>query len=377
MRKIIYVIIFAFLSVAVACNKKELQPGRVEKVSDGGVCVLTTAIDGCVATKVAAQSEANERTIRNVQVFVFRAGEGADQGVLEIAKSAGFLTPLEVSSGAYRGITVKCSTGLREVWVVVNDSEDRTSGPNAVQSKTEFLALTHDLEASTPSKLLMVGRSNPESTNPAVSLSEGSMTISVPVHRLAAGIVLESVTNDFSSPAYQKPGCFRLDAAYLLNVPGRVNFGESMSSTSLASEFWYGQLAAETNGARMDLMYDGLSGVMKDYGSKYDTPHTFYTYPNSCALSTAATFAPRATLLVVEASLLYEDGWRKFYYPVVIGREDGTGWVGVSSNKLYHVNLTIHRPGSLDPNVPVTFADATPSVTVSDWEVGFTLDPEI
>ena len=84
-----------------------------------------------------------------------------------------------------------------------------------------------------------------------------------------------------------------------------------------------------------------------------------------------ATWCARATLLVLEASIKYPSGWTKYYYPVQLGAGP------LLSNKQYRVNLTIHRPGSLDPNHPVTFDDVTPVITVSDWESGDRYDREI
>ena len=124
--------------LAASCGKSGTDPS-VQSPAGDGVVSLTVRL-GQPATKVAAQAAANEKMIRNVQVFVFRAGSGADAGSLEIAASAGFDTELDVSSGNYNGLTLKCSTGDREIWAVVNDSRDRTAGADAVSSRDELLA---------------------------------------------------------------------------------------------------------------------------------------------------------------------------------------------------------------------------------------------
>lgn len=364
MKKILF--LAALLSLA-ACNKNVL--GGAAAGPAPGECLLTARFEA-PATKVANQTLTNEKAIQNVQIFVFRAGDGADKGVLEIAASAGFDRPLGVTTGSFSGITVKCSTGLREVWAVVNDSRDRTSGADAVRTKAEFLALTHELADASSTCLLMVGRSNPASQDPAIVLVEGTMQVTVPVHRLAASVVLESVKNDFSSPAYQRPDMFRLEAAYLLNVPGRIDFGERSEPSALPTEMWYARLAAETANPRAAILYDNLSGEILQYGGVHATPHAFYAYPNNCQPSEDAVFCPRATVLVLEASIKYGPGWVRYYYPVTL---DG----GLQSNRQYRVNLTVHRPGSLDPNKPVAFNDVTPVISVSDWDGGATYNPEI
>ena len=343
----------------VSCGK------MIENGPDGaaaGEVSLSVHFDA-PSTKVSTQSVSNEKAIQNVQVFVFRAGNGADAGNLEIAASAGFDQALGVTGGTYNGMTLKCSAGQREVWAVVNDSEDRTAGAAAVTTKSEFLALTHELQRSTSTKLLMIGHSGTDAA-PAVMLHEGQEEIGISVHRLAAAVILESVKNEFSSPAYQKADMFRLESCYLINVPGRINFGETSEPSALPTEQWYARLAAETASPKADLIYDSLSGQIVNPGVPYTVPHTFYTYPNNCAVSEDAAWCARATLLVLEASIKYPSGWVKYYYPVQLSAGP------LLSNKQYRVNLIIHRPGSLNPNRPVTFDDVTPVIRVTDWEPG-------
>lgn len=378
MRKLFFAFVFfSVLLGVVACEKQITPSGDEPVVAGSGNCLLTVGLDYS-RTKTAAQTVTNEKTIQNVQVFVFRGGDGADRGALEVSQSRGFDSPLNISTGQYSGITVRCSSGLREVWVVVNDSQDRTAivGDGAIRTKTDFLMQVHDLETSAATKLLMLGRSNPESSDPAIMLRDGAMNVPVPVRHLAAAVTLESIVNDFTSPAYQKVNTFRLEAAYLMNVPGRYNFGETSEASALVSDYWYAKLGAETTTARKALIYDEIGSatapVYLNMGTPYSTPHTFYTYPNSCAPNEDSSWSPRSTVLVVEASILYDATWQKFYYPVVLNPNGG-----LVSNKNYHVSLTIHRPGSLDPNKPVRVEDLTPLITVTEFEDGGTIYPEI
>jgi len=345
--------------LTVSCNKS------FPVVPDGtapGQALLTVRLDD-PATKVGAQSLTNENTIQNVQIFVFRAGSGADAGNLEIAASEGFSTPLNNSSGSFNGIKLKCSTGQREIWAVVNDSADRTSALDGVRTKSEFLALTHELKDASPTRLLMIGHSGTDLA-PSVTLHEGLVEVSISVRRLAASVILESVKLDFTAPAYQNAESFRLESCYLINVPGRINFGETSEPSALPEEQWYARLAAETASPRAELIFDSLGGQILNHGGIYQSPHTFYTYPNNCAVSEDASWCPRASLLVLEASILYPSGWMKYYYPVQLGKGP------LESNKQYRVRLTIHRPGSLDPNKPVTIYEVTPVIRVQDWEDG-------
>jgi len=351
------------LLLAGACARIDAPDASVPAVPGEGGVTLTVRL-GAPQTKVAAQTETNEKMIRNVQVFVFRAGSGGDAGNLEIAASAGFDRELDASAGSYNGITVKCSTGEREIWAVVNDAVDHTAGPDAVATKGDLLALTHKLADSRRDKLLMIGSCGPQ------VLREGKEEIQIDVHRLAASVVLESVKNDFSSPAYQKTGVFRVEDCYLLNVPGIVNFAGTLEPSAIPAESWLARLSAETAACEPGLVHDRVEPKLVEFGASDTTPHSFYAYPNDCAPSEDATWSPRATLLVLEASIHNGHDWMKYYYPVAIAG-------GLESNKQYRIQLTVHRPGSLDPNVPVRFDDVTSVIRVSDWESGESYNPEI
>ena len=351
----------AAVLLAASCNKN-IWTGEGQAPGEGEV-VLTVNL-GHPATKVAAQSETSEQTIRNVQIFVFRAGSGGDAGNLEVAASAGFSQELNATGGSYNEIKVKCSTGEREIWAVVNDSADRTTGADAVATKNDFLALTHELKDARKDKLLMIGTSGVQ------SLHEGEMEIQMQVHRLAASVVLESVTNGFYAPAYRKAGAFRVEDCYLINVPASVNFGENTVPANLPESQWYARRAAETSSPKGDLIYDKVTPKTVNYGESDQTKHTFYAYPNDCTVNEDATWCPRATLLVLEASVNNGHDWVKYYYPVAI---EG----GLESNKQYKVNLTIRRPGSLDPNTPVKLGDVQPVITVLPWTDGSSYDQEI
>ncbi len=350
----------AFVLLAGACGKTDPAGGR----TDGSGAETILSVNFCApATKVAAQTETNEKMIRNVQIFVFRAGSGGDAGNLEIAASAGFDQELEASTGTFNGITLRCSTGEREIWAVVNDAKDHTAGADAVATKDDFLALTHDLKDARKDKLLMIG------TSGALTLHEGREDVDIVVRRAAASVILETVTQDFSSPAYQKNGVFRVEDCYLLNVPGRVNFAGTVEPSTLPTDAWYARMEAQTNLSE-GVIYDRVSPKLLNYGDVDTTPHAFYAYPNDCAPSEDASWCARSTLLVLEASVYNGHDWQKYYYPVTIAG-------GLEANKQYRVNLILHRPGTLDVNHPVKIEDVTTVVRVCDWDSGDRYDQDI
>ena len=363
MKKIIYIISAAVLCLCCSCNKIS-NGGSANTDGEKYNCRLTVNCGwGARTTKVAAQTATNEKTIQNVQVFVFRAGTGSDAGKLDVAASKGFDSPIGETSGTWSALEMKCSTGEREIWAVVNDAVDHTAGSDAIANKEQFLGLTSELKNNTATKLCMVGSAS-------ATLHEGRESITVDVRRLCASVILESVMNSFASPGYQKTGVFKVTDCYLLNVPGKVNFGQSIEPASLAAADWYARLSPETSSPQKDLIYDTVTPKVVEYGEYDSTIHTFYAYPNDCLFSTDASWSPRATVLVLEALISDGNAWNRYYYPVALTN-------GLQANKQYRVNLIVKRPGSLDPNVPVTFDDVTPVVTVSDWQNGGSYNPEV
>ena len=361
------------LLLAASCGKGEAPVSPLPEIKDGEGCELSVRVDcGIASTKAVAQSDANEQTIQNIQIWVFRTGDGADAGTLDITASYGFDTPLNETSGVFYGpdndeLRIKCTTGPRRIYAIVNDAVDRTRLPG-VRTEHEFLQLTTFLKDNRLNGLFMSGSVDK-------TLIQGRDKVTVPVSRMVAAIVLKSVKNDFYADGYRDADSFRICDCYLLNVPAKNTFRGNVEPSTLEASDWYARGGRETNADRSALISDSVTPKVVNYGESDNTVHTFYSYANRCALSTAEEWSPRATLLVVEAEILYGEEWVKYYYPVALtGTEEEPG---ISANSKYAVNLTIHRPGSTDPNKPVTFFECTPEVVVNPWNDGEPYNPEI
>ena len=361
------------LLLAASCGKGETPVSPLPEIKDGEGCELSVRVDcGIASTKAVAQSDANEQTIQNIQIWVFRAGDGADAGTLDITASYGFDTPLNETSGAFYGpdndeLRIKCTTGPRRIYAIVNDAEDRTRLPG-VRTEYEFLQLATFLKDNRLNGLFMSGSVDK-------TLIQGRDKVTVVVDRMVAAIVLKSVKNDFYAEGYRDADSFRVCDCYLLNVPAKNTFRGNVEPSTLEASDWYARGSRETNTDRSALIYDSVTPKVVNYGESDNTVHTFYSYANRCTFSTAEEWSPRATILVVEAEILYGEEWVRYYYPVALtGTEDEPG---ISANTRYAVNLTIHRPGSTDPNKPVTFFDCTPEIVVSPWNDGEPYNPEI
>lgn len=273
----------------------------------------------------ASASDVNETVINNTQIFVFR-----NDGSLDAYKSA----------DAASEITVSCTTGDKEIYALVNAPEE-----SSVTSKSELLAKTSSLTDNSKDGLVMLGK--------LTAKLEAAGSFNIPVKRIVAKLSINQVSADFTSEAYKKMS-FKINSIYAINAVGDVNYALDGNPTK-----WFNKSAYCDTDAK-DLLYQNINDAEVTSESPFDTPTSFYVYPNNTEQdSQAEEFCPRYTRIVVETTL----GDKKYYYPISIP--------GIDSNKTYTItNLTVTRPGSISPDVPVTSYECKFNVTVVDWETG-------
>ena len=307
--------IFAFaaaLAALVACNKNEATPMQPQNQPETlEPCELTVGVCGAM-TKATAVTTENEAKVNNLQIFVFRGDDLDAYASVDNAKE----------------LTLSCTAGERVVYALVN-APDYSSVPG----KAALLAKVSELSANSLTNFEMVG-------SKSVTLPQAG-TVSIDVNRIASRVVLKKITRNFTSAALQALD-FTVDAIYLVNVAGSTSY-----DLSAAPATWYNM--AENKGELASLLYDAPASAVAN-GQSYETVHTFYGYPNDLAVNT--------TRIVIETTL----GTTKYYYPINLPQMD--------SNKSYVIEeVKITRPGSDNPDEPVSFADATFSVNVIDWTV--------
>ena len=306
--------IFAFaaaLAALVACNKNEATPMQPQNQESLVPCELTVGICGAM-TKATTATAGDEAKVNNLQVFVFRGDDLDAYASVDNAQE----------------LTLSCTAGDRVVYALVNAPDY-----SAVPGKAALLAKVSELSANSLSNFEMVG-------SKSVTLPQ-SEKVSIDVNRIASRVVLKKITRSFTSEALQALN-FKVDAIYLINVAGNTSY-----DLSAAPAKWYN--VAENKNELASLLYDAPASLITN-GQSYSTAHTFYAYPNDLATNT--------TRLVIETTL----GETKYYYPINLPE--------MAANKSYEIEeVKITRPGSDNPDEPVSFADATFSINVIDWTV--------
>ena len=306
--------IFAFaaaLAALVACNKNDVAPMQPQNQETLEPCELTVGICGAM-TKATTVTAGDEAKVNNLQVFVFRGDDLDAYASVDNAQE----------------LTLSCTAGERVVYALVNAPDY-----SAVPGKAALLAKVSELSANSLSNFEMVG-------SKSVTLPQ-SEKVSIDVNRIASRVVLKKITRNFTSEALQALN-FKVDAIYLINVAGNTSY-----DLSAAPAKWYN--VAENKDELASLLYDAPASLITN-GQSYSTAHTFYAYPNDLATNT--------TRLVIETTL----GETKYYYPINLPE--------MAANKSYEIEeVKITRPGSDNPDEPVSFADATFSINVIDWTV--------
>lgn len=308
----------AALLFLMSCTKDSVS--TVDPSSSEAACPLTVGIRGSAATRSTTISADDEVRVSTLQVLVFRPDGALDA----------YGTVSDASE-----LTLSCTSGERTVYALVN--APTLSG---VSTLRDFLATSTLLSDNSASAFQMVG-------SRTVTLPQAA-TVTIDVRRLVSRISLRKVTRAFVSPSLSAKS-FTVDEVYVINVAGDNTF-----SLDAAPSVWYNKRAY--GGEMAAFTHDAPAAPLAD-GSSYTTVHNFFAYPNPTDVdSSESTWSARHTRLVIKATL----GTDTYYYPITLP--------ALEPNRSYEIdNLTITRPGSDDPDVPVSFEDCTFDLNVVGW----------
>lgn len=170
-----------------------------------------------------------------------------------------------------------------------------------------------------------------------------SEAITVEMSRFVAKVVLESVSTDFEGTAYEGTNLLNV-RAFLTNVINEKTLNKDNTVGNISTD-------GRTVSGNMQIA-NGLCDTLGTLTANvpHNTKHYFYAYTNDTGDDAGMT------RLVIEA--LFEGG-RTYYYPINIE--------GITANNTYSFNVVIKRPGSDDPDTPISFTDATITIAVANW----------
>lgn len=342
----------AVLSLA-SCNKDSVN--RNGNDGPAGEGQLIVSISDGMMTKVAGDQSTNDKTIKNVQVFIFnKRTNQIDNAVSENVTS---------TTGQYTlQQAITCTYGEKEIWAIVNAPKNYVA-EKIIKTVDDLKKTTVALSDNKTDALVMAG-------SKSVSFTAPTLSETIDVRRLVAAVVLKSVRNDMSVPAYHEK--LAITGAYLMNVPSIQSFEEVLgsgngilaSSTESPTSNWSAFYAKATAENVKSLLTEGFTKTAIEYGSgkEYTAPHTFYTFSNDLnKVEGKDNKTDKSSVyLVVECEV---DGVA-CVYPVLLP--------ALENNNKYEVSLTIQHVGG-DPAKPwekIHFTTFTPTINVVGWNDG-------
>lgn len=336
------IFIAALVAATVAGCNKDQTVNPLEK--RGEPCSLKVELSGLPdspITKAAGDQATADKTIKNVQVFVFnKATEKIDAVYYEEG--------LSVTSGSYTIPAIECTVGERVIWAIVNGPENYTIS-SAVTNISSLKSRTIRLENEALDFITMSGSADK-------TLVAGTDAVTVNVSRLVSAVVLTSVENKIAVPSYRDK--VYITGAYLLNVPGIQKLDGSIlaSGGESPTSNWYAWNSKQTSGTSAALLSESITPANIAYNGTHTATHTFYTFANDIS-ATADGSSKSSTVLVVECKINDTDCVYPVYLPTLV------------ANHKYNVSLSIEHIGG-DPAQPwkkIEFSQFAPSIQIVPW----------
>ena len=309
------------MAALAICGCARMEEGTVP--SDSEMVELSFHVPCQKTTKVSGSVV--EDAVEDLQIFVF--------GLNGQLQAYGHAEDDE--------LTLTCTTGDKRVAAIVNAP---LVGSN-VTDETSLNALSSSFSENAVSRFVMSGMETKK--------IESTGTVTVPVSRLVSKVVLTGVKNNFELDQH-KGLDFKIKSAFLINTPKDRKFFSVSSPTG-----WINKGVSDISqiiSSSGTMMYQALNSDKVAHGSTYAPDCSLYCYPNPLTSGMTPTY------LVVEATL----GNALYYYPVDLP--------AMEANKCYNVALTVCRPGSSSPDVPVEKRDVLFDVQVKPWDGNVTVD---
>ena len=332
------IMLAAAAALVCSCTKEELNVS----VEPGLESVLYVSLGTDGADEVTRASggghgvQADDNYIETLEVFVFRINEGkADDGVLD-----GYRKFTAAELGSLSNLEIQTTTGKKMIYAVANSHRASWKGINTRKLFEEQTAL---LVNDNVKNFIMVGGSEAQ--------LQLATNVSFTIKRLVARVAVTSIKTAFAGGPYE--GMSLSDVkAYLIHVQGsKLIYNGTGDNFVVLNNGKYVEADAKSC-AMGGMIYDELGSSVSDAG--YKTPHYFYCYENPLEKEQNGN---KFTRVGIEAKL----NGTTYYYPVVLK--------GIVRNNCYSVDVTIKRPGSLDPNVDVEKGTLMATVAVQDWKV--------
>lgn len=408
MKKILYSAMAAAL-VVTACQKN-LKDGSDLSMNEPSSPAQVSISLRSNATKADTEAgTTNENKVNRVDAFVFN-NDGTLDGYAKVDN------PENIKDGENpTDIVVKATTGAGKRFVVIVNAAG-SGDAKFTDDQMENVAKLSDLEAAARTFYLRNNTRNGFQMYgyTTQTLSSGKNSVSIDMNRAVSRVKIDKITRNFSIPSLADQ-TMTIEKIYISNVVGTVcNTDDSDEyfntiKTGL-NDTWFNKYSVESD--HTNHPYDGYIAITDDVnvndltsktigseianGSSDNTGYSFYVMPNDvkpaytqeddtdakCLLKEQAMqspnpWAPELTKLVIETKLAD----KTYYYAIpLVKREsldpskpsypEGKIIGGIGSNETFNFSeIVLTRPGSEDPDTPVSIAEVDFQLQIQDWTI--------
>lgn len=355
-----FVFFVAAMAGAMSCNKNYVAGPEGADQYNGRLTVRIGTVNETRAEKASVK----DFQINSLQLFVFDSNNLLETDVYKGDLSAEKSTEL----------TVNTKTGAKTVYALINNS--RLSLPQGVTTLSQYEAMLTDLGENTAENLVMSGKNTVDVVDYNNMGTPGStQEVDIFVKRLAAEILLEGVTVDFSSNSLSGAD-FSIEKIYLKNVVGKSPIGMQaitptadlksvypVALTDFSEGNWYNKMKEESGAPAC--ISDTFSLPCDVAGDKETVDRALFTFPNSTEQdSHNEEWDARHTRLVIKAHVtkssisIDKDTYYVLDLPVL------------KANTIYKIqNINITMLGKDDDNSDVDsgIGKVEFSITADDW----------
>jgi hypothetical protein len=350
----------------------QLEIALLGSTSKSGVSAIAARSHGVLPSGTGDISDVSEGNINRVTVGVFKASTGA----LDVIKEA---TTLATGNT----LSVTATVGDREIFVVANAPAGHFDG---VSTKDEFIAKTVSLDVTKDAttgqlatNLPMSGQAVNASAATTITLNNATATaVTVELKRLVSRVSIAKVVNAFDATGLYAGATFTPTDIFLYQAKTSSNWAVNAIEPT-TTDFGQGESGVSTD--YLSYLGEAVTDYVMGTGIFTD-PYYFYTFANN------STTAP--TKLVIKGTYTIGGVSSTRYYPITINKaqigtvlyKDGTDvstayttYTGfIERNKRYALTATIKGPGSTDPDIDVTAANVSLTVSVAAWDMTITQD---
>ena len=401
MKKILYSAMAAAL-VVTACQKN-LKDGSDLSMNEPSSPAQVSISLRSNATKANPQATEAENKVNRVDAFVFN-NDGTLDGYANV------LTPAHIKDDGENptSIVVNATTGAGKRFVVIVNAAG-SGDAKFTDDQMENVAKLSDLEAAARTFYLRNNKRDGFQMYgyTTQTLSSGKNSVSIDMNRAVSRVKIDKITRNFSIPSLVNQ-TMTIEKIYISNVVGTVcNKDDSdeyfNTIKSGLNDTWFNKYSVELD--HTNHPYDGYIDITADVnvkdltsktignelrnGNSDNTGYSFYVMPNDvipayaaeddtdakCLLKEQAMqspnpWAPELTKLVIETKL----NNKTYYYAIpLVKREsypEGKITEGIGFNETFNFSeIVLTRPGSEDPDTPVSIAEVDFQLQIQDWTV--------